>query len=241
MAEHDDAVSPIGADEAPSRAPTRAGNPLARGWAWFNAQPTQTKVIIIGVIVVLGVVAWMALRNKNNAQTDTEDVSPGRFNPLGASRFGPGNMAASPTALPPPTSASTDQPGATSPAVSPAISPGGGSSRPSITATATVTPSPLVGPTITPSAVRPPNIYSVTPAGMTPTMRGTDVSLSGTITPLPNTPTYTPSLGAAPHVGESTATRTTVVAIPKTAPTRQVQRPTVISPTPTQRGTNINF
>lgn len=217
MAEHDDAQSPIGDDEAPLRAPTRAGNPLARGWAWFNAQPTQTKVIIVGVIVVLGVVAWMALRNKNTASTSSsEDVSPGKFRPLGAS--GPiGSQPTPVTAIPP-----TDQPAATAPPVTSSIIPGGGTPRP-ITATAAPNiAGPLLTPVVAPAAVRPANIYPVTPEGMSPTMRGTDIALSGTTVPI-------------------NQTKVAPIGYTKKAPTPQLQRPTVISAVPTQRGTNVNF
>jgi hypothetical protein len=89
MADYDDAVSPVGEDERPSRARGRASGPIGRLWGWFAAQPAQTKVIILGVIVVLGVVAYMAIKGKSTAQaeTDSED-KPGKFFPLG--QMGPG-------------------------------------------------------------------------------------------------------------------------------------------------------
>lgn len=88
MAEHDDAVDVMGDErERPSRASHErtSGNPIGRAWQWFTVQPAQTKVIILGVIVVLGVVIWMALRNKNSSQTtdQQDETQPGKFSPLG--------------------------------------------------------------------------------------------------------------------------------------------------------------
>lgn len=245
MADIDDAESPIGERDAPSRAPTRAGGPLGKAWGWFNAQPAQTKVIVIGVIVVLGVVVWMALRKKAAPTTDEngDDILSGAFRPLGANRYGPGGQAASPTALPPPvtgtTSGSTSQPAATAPKVTPPISPGVTPARAPITATATVTATPLQTPTVTPTAIRPAALFPVTPLGATtpPTLHRTDVPLSGTIIPLDD-PTRSPSPTPTPI---RTATQIVPIAFPRTGPTPQTTRPTVISAVPTQRGTNVSF
>lgn len=208
MADYDDAVSPVGDDDAPSRRSyaRTGGNPFARGWAWFSAQPMQTKVVVIGVVVVLGVVAWMALRKKTPADTSSEDVSPGAFGPLGASsRMGnnPGlpTPTVPPTALPPtsvPTSVSTSVPQSSG-----------------IVAPVTTGASPLqvTAPTgDQPAAFRPPATWPVTPEGSSkpPTMKRTDVPLSGTITPVisrvgapKRPPTYVaPAAGAHTERGQ---------------------------------------
>ena len=181
MPDYDDAISPVGDDEAPSRRSRRAtgGNPLTRAWAVFSAQPLQTKVIIVAVAVVLGVVAYMLFRKKPAADS-SEDVSAGAFGPLGASsrmNFNPGlpTPTVPPTALPPtsvPTSASISTPTSSG-----------------IIAPATTGSTPLQTPTPTgdqPAAFRPPATWPVTPAGSSkpPTQKRTDVSLSGTITPI---------------------------------------------------------
>lgn len=96
MADHDDAESIMGDEERSSRASARvsgatgAKGPIGKAWAWFSVQPAQTKVIVIGVIVVLGVVVWMALRKDKRVENDDE-VAPGKFSPLGQN--GPGGLA----------------------------------------------------------------------------------------------------------------------------------------------------
>ena len=175
MAEHDDAVSPMGDDEERSR-PSQSrtgGHPLARVWAWFNAQPTQTKVIIVGVIVVLGVIAWMALRNKNSsADTSSEEVKPGRFTPLGVNPLSPSSST-------PTTSALTDAANtATAPAVSAPISPNQTTqARPQITAQAAPVAAVKTPTYSQPALIVPVRTYKITPVGMTPTMRGPDVGV----------------------------------------------------------------
>lgn len=100
MPDYDDAESPIGEREAPSRSRTHATGPIGKAWAWFSAQPATTKVIVIGVIVVLGVVVWMALRKTNPVQTTGEETTgsfkdnrgslpkiPGENGPTGIATF----------------------------------------------------------------------------------------------------------------------------------------------------------
>lgn len=74
-----------GGERAPRRSRDRVGGPIGNAWAWFNSQPPQTKVMVIGVIVVLGVVIWMMFRKKQPAasSSDTTDVQAGPFSPLG--------------------------------------------------------------------------------------------------------------------------------------------------------------
>jgi len=90
MADYEDAESPVGERGGSSRAPTRASGPLGKLAAWFGAQPASTKLIIISVILVIGVVIWMALRNKGSASTssDSSEDKPGKFSPLGQGRPG---------------------------------------------------------------------------------------------------------------------------------------------------------
>lgn len=99
MADYDDAQSPIGDEQGYSRAPRRASGPIARVWALFSAQPMTTKVLIIGVIVVVGVVAYMALKKKPAAATSdsSSETRPGLFGPLGQN--GPGTQPTGPTGI----------------------------------------------------------------------------------------------------------------------------------------------
>lgn len=71
MAEYDDSVSPVDEPEGRQRSVRRAQGPIGKAWAWFSAQPAQTKVIVLGVIVILGVIAWMAFRKTPAASTDS--------------------------------------------------------------------------------------------------------------------------------------------------------------------------
>lgn len=89
MADYEDAESPVGERGGYSRASTRAQGPLGKLGAWFGAQPASTKLIVVGVIVVIGVVVWMAFRNKSAAtSTDSSTDTPGKFSPLGQGRPG---------------------------------------------------------------------------------------------------------------------------------------------------------
>lgn len=93
MADYDDAESPVGEREAPSRSPRRATGPIAKAMAWFGAQPATTKVIVIGVIVVLGVVVYMAFKKTPAASTDTSAAD---------NKSGPGELPKGPPGGPNP-------------------------------------------------------------------------------------------------------------------------------------------
>jgi len=103
-----DAVSPVG--ERTQRAPRIRGgaNVFKKVWSWFNAQPAQTKVLIVGAMLVVGVVIYMAIRNKQQAaSTDDSEGNPITTGPFNG-RWGlprayvPGQA---PTPAPSPTSA----------------------------------------------------------------------------------------------------------------------------------------
>lgn len=78
MAEYDDAEDIMGGSKESSAASQRvkkANGPIGKAWAWFSVQPAQTKVIVIGVIVVLGVVVWMMFK-KQPVKSNADDEAP---------------------------------------------------------------------------------------------------------------------------------------------------------------------
>lgn len=89
MADYDDAESPVNESRGGPRAVSRARGPIGKAWAWFSAQPAQTKVIVIGVAVVLGVIVWMALRKRSansqdNMTADSSEIPTKPTEPVGA-------------------------------------------------------------------------------------------------------------------------------------------------------------
>lgn len=79
MAENYDDAEDImgGSRERPAarEAVKKANGPIGKAWAWFSVQPAQTKVIVIGVAVVLGVVVWMMFK-KTPAKSSADDAAP---------------------------------------------------------------------------------------------------------------------------------------------------------------------
>ena len=178
MADYDDAESPVGARAGYSRGSTRATGPLGAAWAWFSKSPPTTKLIVVGVIVVIGVVAWMVIRgNKAAAASSDGEDKPGKFLPLGQrgpGSNGPTGIVTFPSGVPvsggdtsnapsyPPPTAPTSMPGSSGPT--------GIASRPA-QANSNITQA---------AAYRPPTTFAITPEAVshvsTPTGRGTNVS-----------------------------------------------------------------
>lgn len=108
MADYDDAESPVDEPAGRSRSSTRAGGPIAGAWGWFSKQPAQNKVIIVGVIAVLGVVVWMAFRKKtpsadtttNGTVSDSSKQNKDLIPPLPASPAPPTSIFGSPAGVP---------------------------------------------------------------------------------------------------------------------------------------------
>jgi hypothetical protein len=77
-----DAVSPVGERTGTrTRAKGNGGPFLGKLWAKFNALPAQTKVLIIGAIVVVGIVIYLNVKGKSAAAADdtaTSNQIPGQ-------------------------------------------------------------------------------------------------------------------------------------------------------------------
>lgn len=74
-----DAVSPVG-ERTQTRTRAGRGPFLGKLWAKFNGLPAQTKVLIIGAIVVVGIVIYLNVKGKRAAATqeaaDTKSQIP---------------------------------------------------------------------------------------------------------------------------------------------------------------------
>jgi len=149
-----DAVSPVG--ERTQRAPRIRGgsNVFKKAWGWFNAQPAQTKVLIVGAMLVVGVVIYMAIRNKQQAaSTDDSEGNPITTGPFNG-RWG------LPRAYAP----------GQAPAPGPLASNGASTPTPSPTSAVPKAPTPVAipkpsQPAAVPAAAAKP-VYPITPAAL---------------------------------------------------------------------------
>src|SRR5689334_11018714 len=71
-----DAVSPVGErTQTRTRAKGNGGPFLGKLWAKFNALPAQTKVLILGALVVVGIVIYLNVKGKSAAASDNANAT----------------------------------------------------------------------------------------------------------------------------------------------------------------------